>query len=226
MKWLGTKPEFALTIPLGIVCAVLALALVVESYFFPRSGVRVGPPASVSGEEKPPGDLEPEDVFELPQVDEFSAFVDRPLFVEGRKPPPPESEQPQANQQQETSPLTLLLMGVMLSPRGEMAILAEPTGKNRRVKKGGTISGWRLVEIKPDRATLQRGEERKELVLLKPRPKLAGPATASGPGRPGVPPAAGARRGAQPPPEVNEPDVEELEEPEDSADSGASDVEE
>jgi len=228
MKWMAIKPEFALTLPLGILCAALAVFLVLESFVFQRSITGGAPPSGTSGQEKLPGDLEPEEVFELPEVDGFSAFVDRPLFIEGRKAPPPEAEQAQTTQEKDATPLSLLLMGVMLSPRGEMAILSEATGKNRRVKKGGTINGWRLVEIKPDRATLQRGEERKELVLLKPKPKVAG--ATGGPGRaptPGAPPP-GARRASQPPvvppPEINEPEVEEPEEAGDTEDPDMSDV--
>jgi len=117
-------------------------------------------------------------------------------------------------------------MGVMLSPHGNMAILAEASGKNRRVKLGGTIDGWRLTELKPDRITLQRGEEQRDLPLMKPRPKgppqqRRHPASRAAPARcatrkPAPAPAHAPAPPPQPAVEVNEPGTEEMVEPADT----------
>ncbi|MBM4199854.1 MAG: hypothetical protein FJ189_01030 [Gammaproteobacteria bacterium] len=222
MKWIAKYPDYAMTFPLAVLCGLLAVGLVVESLMMQRRGSE-RPSADRSAPVAQPVALaDGGDVFVLPAVDEFSDFVERPLFVEGRK-PPPEDEQKQAAEVQDTTPLNLKLMGVMFSPSGELAILAEASGKNRRVRKGGTISGWRLVDLKTDHVTVQRGEERRDLALLKPRPKAGGPGQPPG-SVPGGPPS---RRGAQPPPEAVEPTVEEMEDTGDPEDtSGQEDLSE
>lgn len=219
--WTPKNAEYALTFPLGLLCIVLGSVLLLESLVVQRSGSDSAQTAGAL-EGASPENVEPEVAFELPPLDAFSPFVDRPLFMEGRK-PAVEGEQAQAPQEEDLTPLTLTLMGVMFTPRGEMAIVAEASGKNRRVRMSGTIGGWRLVEVKPDRVTLQRGEERRDLPLMKPRPK--GPATAAPPGQPAMPAGVpqGARRGRRPlmpdpPAELNEPDVDEMDDTADAAD--------
>lgn len=229
-KWVPKNQEFALTVPLAVLCGVLLLALLVETLVLSRSGAPTGKSPDPAGPDAGGAGLESEQTFALPEVDAFSDFVDRPLFVEGRKPPPPEAEQPKTAEEDETTPLTLTLMGVLLTPRGELAILAQPSGKNKRVRKGGTLDGWKLVEIHTDRATLQRGEDRRDLPLMKPKPKKP-QAPGSGPQGPGpgaVPP--GLRGGPpQPgamPPDVGEPEVEEMEDVSEPLDNGMSEGEE
>ena len=229
--WTPKSQDFALTLPLVLLCLLLGGALLLELLFVQRAASSRAHDAEVTDQQQLPSSVEPDAVFELPPLDEFSAFVDRPLFVEGRK-PPVEGETTQTTKAEDLAPLELSLMGVMLSPHGQMAILAEASGKNRRVKLGGTIDGWRLTELKPDRITLQRGEEQRDLPLMKPRPK--GPATAAAPGQPGLLPP-GARRGKPapapaPPPqpavEVNEPGTEEMVEPADTGEPAGFEGEE
>jgi hypothetical protein len=120
-----------------------------------------------------------------------------------------------------------------LTPNGELAILAEASGKNRRVRKGGTLGGWRLVDIRPDHATLQRGDERRDLPLMKPKPKKGSP-PGGVPGQGPVPggPPAGFRGGPHPPggvpPDVSEPEpeVEEMEDVSEPVDDGTPEGEE
>ncbi|WP_139556421.1 type II secretion system protein N [Methylotetracoccus oryzae] len=208
MKWLAKYPDYALTFPLAILCLALGVGLAAELLLLQRPDRGQPAPAVGSSISEPDPAADSEEAFELPSVEEFSDFVEKPLFVEGRK-PPPEDEQKQAAQAQDTTPLNLKLMGVMFSPSGEMAILAEASGKNRRIRKGGSISGWRLVDLKTDRVTLQRGDERQDLPLLKPKPKTA--TAAPPPGRPRGPvPGGPLGRGAQPPPDVPEPDPDDL----------------
>lgn len=217
--WTPNNPDYALALPLAALCLLLGSVLLAESLLMQRSGSAATDESGAAGRASAPDKIEPEQVFELPPLEEFSAFVDRPLFMEGRK-PAVEAEQSQTAAEEDKTPLNLNLMGVMLSPRGEMAILAEASGKNRRVKLGGGIGGWRLVELKPDRVTLQRGDERRELPLLKPRAK--GPAVAGGP--PAQPPSGGGvpreRKKARPQ-SVPQPEAE----PEPESEGGEPDAE-
>jgi hypothetical protein len=224
IRWTPKNPDYALTLPLGVLCALLVAGLLLESVVFRRSGTEKPSPTAASATPQPAESADAETAFVLPSVEEYADFVDRPLFVEGRK-PPPEEEQKQATEAQDTQPLSLKLMGVLFHPNGEMAILAEQSGKHRRIRKGGTISGWRLVDLKTDRVTVQRGDERRDLPLLKPRPKTAQLGTAGQPPQGPNPGGQPARRGAHPPPEPVDPEVEDMEEPaEDAGDESLGDT--
>ena len=216
------SPEYALTLPLAVLCVALGVVLVIESALMRRDESGVAPDAAPTNPDAAAGDDAADAVFELPPIDEFSAFVDRPLFLEGRK-PVAEAETLQTPKEEDLAPLALSLMGVMLGPRGEWAILAEASGKNRRVKVGGSIGGWRLVALKPDRVTVQRGEEKRDLPLMKPRPK----GMAAGPGQSvpvpgGVQPPGLRRPPRQPvPPPGQAPEISEPDDVEDNADDTA-----
>lgn len=221
------NPEFALTLPLVLLCLLLGSIVILESLFFQRPSTGGARDLGATGRDVASEAGEPDAPFELPPLDAFSAFVDRPLFTEGRR-PAIETEQTEAPKEEDLTPLSLKLMGVIFSPRGEMAILAESSGKNRRVKRGGTVEGWRLIELKPDHVTLQRGEEKRDLPLIKPRPKGAQTAATPSPQRrlPVGMPNPGRRAShpampAVPPPETpTEPNEPDAEEPDDSSDAG------
>lgn len=230
--WSPKNPEFALTLPLALVCLLLGVILMLESVVFQRAASVGGPGAGAGGSETAPERQEPDAAFELPPPDEFSAFVDRPLFMEGRR-PAVESDQAEAPKEEELTPLALSLMGVTFGPHGQMAILAEASGKNRRVKLGGTIDGWRLIELKPDRVTLLRGQEKRDLPLLKPR--TSGPQAPAAPGaqaRRSFPVPRDVRRRSrapmppEPPVELTEPDAEEADEASDAGEESEGGAEE
>ena len=137
--------------------------------------------------------LADEKSFTLPEVDKFSAMTERPLFLEGRRPAPEEvaAEQPAPV---ETKPLTLKLMGVVVTPKEKTALLVDEQGKYKRVRKGSTVNGWKLFEVYADHVTMEQGSEHKDLPLLKPKPKTAaqqqalrptGKAIVKGPGETG-----------------------------------------
>jgi len=79
---------------------------------------------------------------------------------------------------------TLLLMGVMLSPEGQRA-LVHLKEENRlvRLQVGESAGGWKLETITPESATLRQGEETLELQLERnrkdgpPPPPQAAPRT-------------------------------------------------
>ncbi len=211
------SPEYGLTLPLALLCLVLGAVLVIESALMRRGDSDAAPGTVQSNPAAAESGADADAVFELPPLEEFSAFVDRPLFLEGRR-PVAEAETLQTPKEEDLAPLALSLMGVMLSPRGEWAILAEASGKNRRVKLGGSIAGWRLVALKPDHVTVQRGDEKRDLPLMKPRPK--GPA--AGAGQPAPVPTGATPPGVRRPPRqpVPPPDqVPEGSEPDDAEDS-------
>lgn len=113
--------------------------------------------------------VEESPLFELPSLDEFSATVEHPLFAENRL--PPAEEELEAAIPVVSTPLTLKLMGVIFTPRQQTALMQDAKGKYKRLRHNDTLDGWTLMALSGDRVTLQQGNEQKELVLLKPRPK-------------------------------------------------------
>jgi hypothetical protein len=126
--------------------------------------------------------LEP---FAFPDIGEFEELVQRPLFIEGRR-PPEESAGDEGPIVKPHTPLNAKLMGVVFSPRGVTALLVDAKGKYQRVRKGGVVDNWTLVELHRDRVILEQDGERQELLLLKKRPKVPS-ATASTPAPPAAP---------------------------------------
>ncbi len=120
-------------------------------------------PNTASGEDEEPSS------FELPEMESYTATVERPLFAENRKPPAEEELEAAGNAV--STPLTLKLMGVMLTPRQHAALMQDAKGKYKRLRRNDSLDGWTLVSVASDRVVLQQGGEQKELMLLKPRPK-------------------------------------------------------
>lgn len=184
-KW---SREYLLTAVLAGVAAVLALSLAVEWLVLERSGSREVSPPSARTAPAPIDDTEIEGDFELPPLEDYRQMVERPLFMETRRPGAETNEA--AAPQSPPRPINLKLMGVVWTPHGKIALLVDAKGKYRRLKMQDMLDGWTLVDLESDRATLQQGEKREVLPLLKKRPKPppgTQPAPAPPPGQPAPP---------------------------------------
>jgi hypothetical protein len=114
---------------------------------------------------------------DTPALESYDEMVARPLFLQSRRPPSEEDqEEAPAAPAEPKTPLNAKLMGVILTPSGKIALLVDEKGKYKRGRKNTLIDGWKLVEIKEDRVTLEQGGEQKDLPLLKPKPKATTPA--------------------------------------------------
>jgi len=109
----------------------------------------------------------------LPSVGEFSETVERPLFMESRRPSPPPPPGA-AKRAEPPAPVTFQLMGVVESPRGRVALIAESKGKYRKLREKDSIDGWEIVRITNDRILLHNEDIEESLNLVKKRPKTAG----------------------------------------------------
>jgi hypothetical protein len=65
-------------------------------------------------------------------------------------------------------------MGVVESPRGRVALIAESKGKYRKLREKDSIDGWEIVRITNDRILLHNEDIEESLNLVKKRPKTAG----------------------------------------------------
>lgn len=109
----------------------------------------------------------------LPAVSEFSETVERPLFMETRRPSPPALPGP-VKKSEPPAPVTFQLMGVLESPRGRLALIADSKGKYRKLREKDSIDGWEIIQIRTDRIQLQNQGMEENLNLVKKRPKTAG----------------------------------------------------
>ncbi len=118
---------------------------------------------------------------EMPSIDlteqgeeSYEEMVNRPLFIEGRKPvPEPTAEQTQVNIV--SVKFDWLLDGIYTTPKGLSALFSKasksPKNNYRKVKQGAELDGWKLSEILKDKVILTQDGSRKELLLRKPKLK-------------------------------------------------------
>jgi hypothetical protein len=186
-KW---SRDYLLTSILGGIAAVLSVALLIEWVVLDKGREQAvqTPPAKTT----PAADTaaeSPED-FELPPLDGYAQMAERPLFMENRR--PGTEVQEAAAEPPPQSPLNLKLMGIVFTPEGKKALMVDAKGKYKRLKPQETLDSWTLVELGSDKVVMQQGEERKELMLLKTKPKA--------PPGPQPPPGAPPRPMQKPPP--------------------------
>jgi hypothetical protein len=103
--------------------------------------------------------------FTAPGITAFSEITERPLFNEGREPPPEPVAMVAAAQ---TSLLRLQLDGVAITPGAKIAVLRDITSnKMLHLATGDSHQGWELTSITDTVATFKRGEQVQELTLKK-----------------------------------------------------------
>jgi type II secretory pathway component PulC len=109
--------------------------------------------------------------FELPGLEEYTATVERPLFMEGRRPATEDASEPEATPV-EKKPLTIKLMGVVFAPEETLGLFVDAQGKYKRLRINDSIGGWKVTKIEPDKATMEQdGAPPEELKLAKPKSK-------------------------------------------------------
>lgn len=138
--------------------------------------------------------LAPAQPFQLPPPAHYADITVRPVFIAARQPEPPlpqddaPVEKPPAGSEL-TPPL---LMGIMIISQAKVALLRpeEPNAKTIRARVGDMVGEWRLEAIFPNRVVLQKGTEKRELALTRPKkPVGPRPGKRNGPGPAGPKPA-------------------------------------
>jgi len=105
-----------------------------------------------------------QDRFIPPGIATFSEITERPLFMEGREPPPEPKPEPVAATR--PVPLRLLLEGVAITPVAEIAVVRD-LGSNKilQLGKGMKHQGWELFSITATSATFKRGDQSQVITL-------------------------------------------------------------
>lgn len=101
---------------------------------------------------------------------DFNELVERPLFIEGRKPiveTPVDDSKPLESGQIDD----WLLIGIFEKNKQPMALFTKKDEAKKFMKIGSqqNISGWLLKEIQSDRVILQQADQQKMVLLRKPR---------------------------------------------------------
>jgi len=139
-----------------------------------------------------------------PLAGNFSAIIERPLFIEGRK-PLAEATDASKDKTQEIGQLEdWLLIGIYNKDRKQFALFRKQNEAKKFLKlnEQQMIAGWQLKQIQSDRVILQSAGQEKAVPLRKPRPQLKKPM----PPRPGAAvPAANAAQPVEPNPTNNLP---------------------
>ncbi|MDT4331240.1 hypothetical protein ACQE3E_15160 [Methylomonas sp. MED-D] len=155
-----------------------------------------------------PAEFQSEELPELPErqrsLENFAEIVDRPVFIEGRRPIADTATSdatagPDLGQIDDWA-----LIGIYNKDRNPIALFSKrnEAKKFQKLNESQSISGWTLKQILADRVVLTQAGQEKAVALRKPRPQTKPPV----PGRPPVPPRPAQPPAAmQPPPKPNEP---------------------
>lgn len=120
----------------------------------------------------------------LAPIESYSATVARPLFSPTRQPelPPPApvaaAAAPLPAPAAPVPPGTLL--GILISPQGSAAILRLPGGRSETVSEGGSVEGWLVRQVSPDRVLLSSGATNAEVTFPVAQPPTAAAARPAG----------------------------------------------
>jgi hypothetical protein len=99
-----------------------------------------------------------------PPEPDYSAISKRPLFVAGRRMPPPVPE-PVAATAPTSAPLPSLI-GIMIEPDKRMAVVKRVNdAKILSLTEGQSIDGWLLKDVENTKVTLQSGSTQQTLAL-------------------------------------------------------------
>lgn len=127
----------------------------------------------------------------LPPLEMYQEIIERPLFIDTRRPWDPEegtagSGTPEESETQEPMADELPpwdLIGVMISPVMRSALLWDFT-KNEafRMEEGAALEGWEVEQVHPDGIVLSRGPQQHQLELRdyeQDQPQVAQPPQAT-----------------------------------------------
>lgn len=101
---------------------------------------------------------------EVAAADMLPQTLQRPLFVDTRRPSPP-AEETVAEAVAEPDPLHDVLLLGMFTVGGEKHLMLRAEGKVSRLKQGDSFGPWKVGALSDSVAVFQRGKERRELQL-------------------------------------------------------------
>lgn len=136
-------------------------------YFYSHRGTWLPHPPADIVEEVPSSALPGSDEYKLRPLDFYDSVGERPLFVDGRRPP---AESPEEEEDTpvaaDSTPPKLTLMGVFMTPQGATALVRnESTKEVLRRRPGEEIDGWQVASIEADRLVVSQAGKQEVLPL-------------------------------------------------------------
>jgi hypothetical protein len=154
----------SLSIGLLLVGCLLAASLLVVQWFNPPYPDEYTP---LSNKNVSEFEVEPVQPFQVAPLPDYRNIIERPLFLADRRPPEETSEETPVSE----TPVgdeDLLLLGVVLTPDANMALLqVDQRGQVARLRVGEKVNGWELQSIQPNQVNLNNGERELDLPLLR-----------------------------------------------------------
>ena len=103
----------------------------------------------------------------LPQrQDQLLLLQERPLFVIGRKPPPPLAAAPSEDPTQADGWSTAQVQGTFASEHASGAFILF-NGQAQRLLQGQALGGWQLADVQPTAIEIRRGGQKRQLPVHK-----------------------------------------------------------
>ncbi|MEQ9608794.1 MAG: hypothetical protein RLN99_14115, partial [Kiloniellaceae bacterium] len=98
-------------------------------------------------------------------ADAFAPIIARPLFSEGRRPPPKVA--PAAAAAAELRALSLAVTAIILTPGRRLAVVETAPGRmqTQSLSGGDAIDGWQLVEIAAEHLVFEGDGQRRRIAL-------------------------------------------------------------
>ena len=144
---------------LALLSLLLSLLFAAELWWYlGRDRQLVPPPVRTPVSATQETVLPPKAAFKLPDEANYEEILERPLFVEGRRPPSDEPEEEAPAPVQQDLPLPKLsLVGVYTTPKGTTALVRNLATKDTvRVRLGDRFEGWEVSEIDDQRLVLKK----------------------------------------------------------------------
>lgn len=157
------------TISLAAFCVVLTAFIAREWMNPPRPEIPPVSPTNGASSDNP--EVQPFERFEVSPLSEYDEIIERPLFLDTRRPPEKVPEEVVEEEPQEEEEQEFTLLGVMIILDTKVALLeVDEQGKVARLKLGDKVNGWELASVDADKVALRKGEALKNLPLIRNRP--------------------------------------------------------
>ena len=164
-----SRKDRALITSLGLACLGLQILLTWQIINPPVPGTP-GDEQSAMNPDTPylSDGQQPVHLPQLATLGHYDEIVERTLFSQSRRPPPVHKN---VVPQKPPAPVVtvsknLVLLGIVLTADKREAIFQDKkTGSVIRATEGGTVAGWVLKELHPDRVLLQHDKDRSEIIL-------------------------------------------------------------
>lgn len=95
-----------------------------------------------------------------------SAFVERPLFSPSRRKPQDDAPVEDMQVVEASDTFDVKLLGIISSPVGSVARVAETDGTVHSLKRGDVFKGWAVVQIDFRTITFSKDDDQKTLALF------------------------------------------------------------